>query len=176
MPAQSTATSSAPRKETPKPVRAYLFLYNLVNLAMWATCTVRGLLLLIKQTPSADNLPTIFHEVYWPLLAVTQTLAGLEVLHSLVGFVRAPVMTTFMQVASRFLVVWGVMYPFHEGSLFVDYGEGIVGGDPIKGAKLGDYAFLGCLFSWGVTECIRYGFFALQLGGFFVPKWWMWLR
>lgn len=176
MPAQSTATSSAPRKQTPKPVRAYLFVYNLVSLALWATCTLRGLLLLIKLTPPADNLPAIFHAIYSPLLAATQTLAGLEVLHSLVGFVRAPVTTTFMQVASRFLVVWGVMYPFHEGSLFVEFGEGIVGGDPAKGAKLGDYAFLGCLFAWGITECIRYGFFALQLGGFSVQKWWMWLR
>ena len=110
MPAQSTATSSAPRKQTPKPVRAYLFVYNLVSLALWATCTLRGLLLLIKLTPPADNLPAIFHAIYSPLLAATQTLAGLEVLHSLVGFVRAPVTTTFMQVASRFLVVWGVMY------------------------------------------------------------------
>jgi very-long-chain (3R)-3-hydroxyacyl-CoA dehydratase len=117
---------------------------------------------------------------------VTQSLAALEILHSLIGFVRAPFMTTAMQVASRYLVVWGVMFPFHEGSGYVRPGEGIVGGDyqgvvgkgvgTGAGAQFGDYAFLGCLGAWGITECIRYGFFALQLGGLPVPKWWIWLR
>lgn len=70
-----------------------------------------------------------------------------------------------MQVASRILLVWGIMYPF-QGV--------IVGGS--EEAGLGDYAFLGCLSAWGVTECIRYGFFALQLSGVGVPGWWAWLR
>lgn len=44
------------------------------------------------------------------------------------------------------------------------------------GAKVGDFAFLGCMGAWGVTEIIRYGFFALQVLGLRVPSWWMWLR
>jgi very-long-chain (3R)-3-hydroxyacyl-CoA dehydratase len=125
------------------------------------------------------HLPAIFHHVYSPLLTTTQTLAGLEILHSLLGIVRAPVMTTAMQVASRLLLVWGVMYLFHDRG---DGHGGIVGGDFQEalpygpGAKVGDYAFLGCLGAWGVTECIRYGFFALQVWGSGVPSWWTWLR
>lgn len=81
-----------------------------------------------------------------------------------------------MQVASRLLLVWGVMYPFgdHDGT-----GKGIVGGTGWRGtgeAQTGDFAFLGCLSAWGVTECIRYGFFALQVSGVGVPGWWTWLR
>lgn len=73
-----------------------------------------------------------------------------------------------MQVASRLLLVWGVMYPF---------GGDIVGGDSSDGTtKIGDYAFFGCMGAWGITECIRYGFFALQVSGVKVPAWWIWLR
>lgn len=72
-----------------------------------------------------------------------------------------------MQVASRLFVVWGVLYPFH-GSIV-----GAKGGD-----LLGEYGYLGCLLAWGVTECIRYGFFVMQVNGGVetVPGWWQWLR
>lgn len=70
-----------------------------------------------------------------------------------------------MQVASRLFVVWGVLYPF--------LGE-IVG----KGDLVGEFGYLGCLLAWGVTECIRYGFFVMQVNGGVetVPAWWQWLR
>lgn len=72
--------------------------------------------------------------------------------------------------------------------MFRDHGDGrggIVGGDyegegkgigQGPGAKFGDFAFLGCMGAWGITEIIRYGFFALQVLGQRVPNWWMWLR
>lgn len=74
-------------------------------------------------------------------------------------------MTTAMQVASRLLVVWGIMAPF---------GGEIVGRTGL--AQVGDYAYLGCVGAWGVTEVIRYGFFAITLSGNEVPAWWTWLR
>ena len=42
-----------------------------------------------------------------------QTAAILEILHSALGWVRSPVMTTAMQVASRIVLVWGIadQYP-----------------------------------------------------------------
>jgi very-long-chain (3R)-3-hydroxyacyl-CoA dehydratase len=145
--------------------------------------------MLVPLLGPSGHLPAIFTHVFSPLLTVTQSLALMEVLHSLQGIVRAPVFTTFLQVVSRVMVVWGVMFMFHEGSRFVQPGEGIVGGDYAgvlegkgtftgagPGAKLGDYAFLGCLTAWGITECIRYGFFALQSWGRPVPRWWTWLR
>lgn len=69
------------------------------------------------------------------------------------------------------MLVWGIMYPFGDHGAV---GKGIVGG--FGEGQLGDYAFLGCLGAWGVTECIRYGFFALQVSGVGVPGWWTWLR
>lgn len=78
---------------------------------------------------------------------------------------RAPVLTTAMQVASRLLVVWGILAPF---------GGEIVGAT--GRTQIGDYAYLGCVGAWGVTEVIRYGFFAITLSGNAVPAWWTWLR
>ncbi|KAL1999472.1 hypothetical protein VTN02DRAFT_4461 [Thermoascus thermophilus] len=173
-PSNPTTASTAPsRRSASSPlVRNYLLLYNVVCFLGWATCTLRAAALLPLLAPSG-HIPAIFDHVFHPLLTVTQSLAFLEILHSLLGVVRAPVFTTFLQVASRVLVVWGVMF------LFRDRGDGyggIVGGLAPTGAKLGDWAFLGCLGAWGITECIRYGFFALQVWGKGVPGWWLWLR
>ena len=143
--------------------RGYLFVYNALNLVLWGTCVVYTVSL-VPSRLFTNNLPTVVIRTYSPLLLATQSLAILEVLHSLVRLVRAPVMTTAMQVASRLLVVWGIMAPF--------------GGDILGANKpqLGDYAYLGCVAAWGVTEVIRYGFFAITLSGNAVPKWWTWLR
>ncbi|PYH73440.1 protein tyrosine phosphatase-like domain-containing protein [Aspergillus vadensis CBS 113365] len=145
--------------------RPYLLLYNALSFTLWATCTIRGFSQLLSS--SSNTIPQIFTNVY-PLLLTTQSLALLEIIHSLLRLVRAPVLTTAMQVASRILLVWGIMYPFQGVIVGEKSQEGVVG--------LGDYAFLGCLGAWGVTECIRYGFFALQLSGVGVPGWWAWLR
>lgn len=73
------------------------------------------------------------------------------------------------------------------------YPQVIVGGEDMSGkwvrgvvgkrAKLepglgmgGDLAFIGCVIAWGVTECIRYGYFVAQLGGTGIPSWLLWLR
>ncbi|KKK15118.1 hypothetical protein P175DRAFT_0470051 [Aspergillus ochraceoroseus IBT 24754] len=154
--------------------RLYLLAYNALNFALWTTCTVTGFRLVLAQavtSPGTLNLPSVFNEVFSPLLITTQSLAALEILHSLLGIVRAPFLTTAMQVASRLFVVWGVLFLFHEQG----DGRGVVGG-PTSDAKFGDYAFLGCLAAWGVTEMIRYGFFVLQVWGSGVPAWWNWLR
>ncbi|OJJ64441.1 hypothetical protein ASPSYDRAFT_124355, partial [Aspergillus sydowii CBS 593.65] len=155
-------------------VRQYLLAYNAINFFLWTTLTVRTIRLLINQavahrslSPTQFNIPAVFADTYAPLLQITQSLATLEILHSLIGIVRAPLVTTAMQVASRLFVVWGVLYPFH-GSIV-----GAKGGD-----LLGEYGYLGCLLAWGVTECIRYGFFVMQVNGGVetVPGWWQWLR
>jgi very-long-chain (3R)-3-hydroxyacyl-CoA dehydratase len=43
-----------------------------------------------------------------PATAFVQSCAALEVVHVLLGWVRSPVVTTAMQVASRLFLVWGV--------------------------------------------------------------------
>jgi very-long-chain (3R)-3-hydroxyacyl-CoA dehydratase len=191
MPPKRSPATAAGRKPASGLTRTYLFLYNLLNFTLWATCTIRTALALFanyqqNELRSISSIPT---DVF-PLLLITQSLAALEILHSLIGVVRAPVTTTAMQVASRFVVVWGIMYAFREGSELYDgvlskyfpdvpfvrqfTSEGLMG---VPGKiQYGDLAFFGCMFAWGITECIRYGFFVLQLGGLEVPGWWQWLR
>jgi very-long-chain (3R)-3-hydroxyacyl-CoA dehydratase len=140
--------------------RTYLFTYNTLNLLTWGSCVVYAASLL---PANGSNLQNVFKKTFPPLL-LTQSLALLEVVHSVVGLVRAPFMTTAMQVASRLLLVWGIMAQF---------GGDIVGAQT---AQLGDYAYLGCVAAWGITEIIRYGFFAITLSGGSVPSWWTWLR
>lgn len=174
MPAKKATTKPVPGKKPSGLTRIYLFLYNLVSLGLWASCTLRTALLIPQHLEQHGSLSAIFAQVF-PLLALTQSLAALEIVHSLVGLVRAPVVTTAMQVASRFLVVWGVMFAFHEGSDYTPEGAGILGA-AARDTQYGDYGFLGCMFAWGITECIRYGFFAMQLAGVGVPGFWLWLR
>ncbi|KAL4984945.1 tyrosine phosphatase-like protein [Aspergillus falconensis] len=169
----SSKPESKPASTPSGPTRQYLLFYNAANFFLWSTLTFRTIRLLLNQFILAEDrtlsaltvdIPAIFADTYSPLLQITQTLALLEIMHSLVGLVRAPVMTTAMQVASRIFVVWGVLYPFHGG---------IIGQD-----KVGEMGYLGCLLAWGVTECIRYGFFVMQVNGGVesVPGWWQWLR
>jgi very-long-chain (3R)-3-hydroxyacyl-CoA dehydratase len=140
--------------------RAYLFAYNTLNLLTWGSCVVYAISLL---PANVTTLPNVFRETFSPLL-LTQSIALLEVVHSVLGLVRAPFMTTAMQVASRLLLVWGIMAQF---------GGDIVGARTVQ---IGDYAYLGCVAAWGITEVIRYGFFAITLSGGSVPSWWTWLR
>lgn len=156
---QSTPRSSGPTGLT----RGYLFTYNTANLVAWGTCLLYTASL-IPNALASSTLSSIFPTTFNPLLLATQSLALLEVLHSLVRLVRAPFITTAMQVASRLLVVWGILVPF---------GGEIVGA---RGTQVGDYAYLGCVAAWGITEVIRYGFFAITLSGGNVPAWWTWLR
>lgn len=60
-----------------------------------------------------------------------------------------------MQVASRYLLVWGVVHPFPQ-----------VAASPIYSTML---------LAWSITEVIRYSYFALSLAGS-VPKAFLWLR
>lgn len=62
------------------------------------------------------------------------------------GLVRAPISTTGMQVASRLLLVWGVVdrFPFLAHSA----------------------AYSSMLVAWSVTEVIRYSYFVLNLSGY----------
>ncbi|KAJ5899742.1 hypothetical protein N7495_004486 [Penicillium taxi] len=161
--ASQSSKPAAPRSTAPAGLtRLYLFTYNTISLILWASVFSYTASLLPSHAQK-NNLPAIFGQTFSPLL-LTQSLALLEVFHSLVRLVRAPVTTTGMQVASRLLVVWGILAQF--------------GGDIVGGAdtQIGDYAYLGCVAAWGVTEVIRYGFFAITLSGNSVPAWWTWFR
>lgn len=56
--------------------------------------------------------------VIGPAVKWIQTAALLEVVHSAIGWVRSPLTTTVMQVASRIIVVWGITDQYPSVSSF----------------------------------------------------------
>jgi very-long-chain (3R)-3-hydroxyacyl-CoA dehydratase len=69
--------------------------------------------------------------------------------------VRAPILTTGMQVASRLLLVWPVVNTFPDLATSAGYSSMLV--------------------AWSVTEVIRYSYFVLALSGY-QPSFISWLR
>lgn len=80
------------------------------------------------------------------ITAFVQTCALLEVAHSALGWVRSPIITTVMQVASRLYAVWGVTEQFPQ-----------VCSNPL---------YTTMVFAWSVAEVIRYSFYAANLLGY----------
>ena len=73
------------------------------------------------------------------------------------GLVRAPLLTTVMQVASRFLLVWGIVYFFPAVAVL-------------------NPTYTTMLVAWSTTEVIRYSYFAVNISFGKVPGWLTWLR
>ncbi|KAJ5216998.1 Phosphatase-like protein (PTPLA) [Penicillium chermesinum] len=145
----ASTASSAPRASGPTGItRAYLFLYNLVNFLTWGY-TVVYTASWIPGNANKRDLGTVFNHA-WEVVWYTQLIAGLEIVHSLLGIVRAPFFTTAMQVASRLLVTMGILQQFGPQNLC---GKST--------AQIGDFAYIGCVFAWGITEIIRYGYFVI---------------
>ena len=91
----------------------YLVLYNIILAIGWLI-----ILLVTNQTintwRSHDDLWSakgIYLNVEF-FLHIFQTAALLEVVHAAVGLVRSNPVLTFLQVLSRILVVWLVMFNF----------------------------------------------------------------
>ena len=81
--------------------KMYLLGYNLGCAGGWAY-----VLFLIATWDQDKSVGSLWSVIGTPLTYV-QTVAVLEVVHSLIGLVRSPILTTFMQVASRIIVLWG---------------------------------------------------------------------
>jgi very-long-chain (3R)-3-hydroxyacyl-CoA dehydratase len=154
--------------------RSYLIAYNSISLALWAILTLRAVLL-IPLLSSHGQLYDLYRALQ-SFLAVTQSLALLEVVHSLSGLVRANFLTTAMQVISRLQVVWGVVGAFPE--IVVQSRMYGVREHHYAGSKWGPLAYAGIVMAWGITECIRYGFFVWKegMGDARMPTWLTWLR
>lgn len=143
----TSARISRAHPPSSKALTAYLTAYNLAQFLGWSwilVSTIRCKLL------GGDN-NYLWQVIQLPLL-LFQTAAILEVLHCLLGFVRAPVVTTAMQVASRIWVLWGIVY--------------IVPWDTTTGSlrSLGGLSptFASLVIAWALSEIIRYGFFAAR--------------
>uniref|UniRef100_A0A7S3EME0 very-long-chain (3R)-3-hydroxyacyl-CoA dehydratase n=1 Tax=Rhodosorus marinus TaxID=101924 RepID=A0A7S3EME0_9RHOD len=130
-----------------KLAKAYLFLYNTAAAIGWSL--VLGNLIWGVYADDA------WSAVEWSL-KISQTAAVLEILHCLLGLVRASVFSTILQVSSRIYILWVVADPFHDA--------------------VGQFlAFKTMVLAWSLTEIPRYAYFAIgQVQK--PPKWMTWLR
>lgn len=173
-PKSSSPPTSKPKTPSSPAKSSYLLTYNAVSAALWAGVLYQTLAIATHEIRNARKAGTFFGSgsgnavlaglssgrVFGGLEAYTrwvQTGAGLEVLHSLVGLVRAPLLTTLMQVSSRFLLVWLIAYPFPQSTMH-------------------NPAYTTMLLAWSFTEVVRYSYFVFTLSGVGVPKLWTWLR
>lgn len=143
--------SSSTKPATSEFVHSYLVAYNAVSGFLWSAVFIRLVILypLVGSKFVAEGLEEYARWV--------QTLMLLEVVHSAIGIVRSPLITAAIQVASRILVVWGVLY------LFPSVGESVI--------------FSTCMLAWSITEMLRYSYYVYGLvrpGS--VPHWLTWLR
>jgi very-long-chain (3R)-3-hydroxyacyl-CoA dehydratase len=123
----------------------YLFLYNAVQWAGWFSILVNRMTTLDDTRLTASGAEALY---------LFQGLAILEIVHSLVGLVRASVFTTFIQVLSRVqLIAVHYLVPEAQSSAGV----------------------LPMVLAWGLVEVVRYLYLALNLFQM-APRWLLWAR
>ncbi|KAL8835631.1 MAG: hypothetical protein Q9170_003248 [Blastenia crenularia] len=130
--------------------KEYLSAYNSVCALLWFSILGR-VVLLVPITGLESVYGGAGDFVKW-----TQTVAILEMIHSAFGLVRSPLLTTSMQIASRLLLVWGVVDQF-----------------PAETSTSPFYSSM--LLAWSATEVVRYSYFVFNLRGS-VPSFLTWLR
>jgi hypothetical protein len=141
----------------------YLLAYNAALIFGWAFVLTVAAKVCVTIGPEH-----VYQNVEVPLL-VAQTAAVMEVIHAIFGIARSPVMVTAMQVSSRLMVVWGVLYiapPSRAAFLPL--------ANVINGVDLG-LGLPSLLFAWGITEVVRYSFYFFKLLGS-VPHSVTWMR
>jgi very-long-chain (3R)-3-hydroxyacyl-CoA dehydratase len=117
----TSAAAASPAVKVKKPVSpivtAYLLAYNLLAAASWAY-----VLYLIVQHLAlrGKSIATLYDAIHMPLY-FAQSLAILEIFHSLFGLVSSPVVTTMMQVYSRLQLVWGIFFLVPESRVHMGF-------------------------------------------------------
>ncbi|KAJ2897605.1 hypothetical protein GGI21_001137 [Coemansia aciculifera] len=122
-------------------VETYLVAYNAASFVGWAYILVQTVMYLLEH---GTNLNGLFDRIGYALIYI-QTGAILEVVHPLLGLVRTSAFNTAMQVYSRLLLVWGVLYSFDSPD--------------IRASP----ALVLMVLAWSITECVRYSHYALGL-------------
>merc|ERR1711916_44177 len=133
-------------------IKAYLLFYNLTVWIGWCSVLIKTFKHLFVDNNAGDVMNTIFSEEenfdLWQKigasLKIAQTAAILEIVHGMVGFVKAPIMSTFPQVYSRVFVLWASIHS----------------AQPLSVSRP---MFTGLVLAWSITECVRYLFYSLAL-------------
>ncbi|SCU83151.1 LADA_0C09846g1_1 [Lachancea dasiensis] len=116
-----------------------LAIYNLVSAGLWAYLLYRVIVVYPKL-----GQPAFFQDTRATLNAI-QCGALIEIFNSLTGIVRAPLLTTVAQVASRLLLTVGVFQFLPESY------------------NAHNFTFLTLLIAWSTTEVVRYSFYYCNL-------------
>lgn len=141
--------------------KSYLIAFNAVSAVGWAAVLFLTLSTLAdRSTPlPSDSFQTndfsrklvslVYpyvppsHSASWSVLAPVQSLAALEVLHSLFGLVHSAFPTTLMQVFSRLFLVWAIVARFPSTHLTPFYTTMVL--------------------AWSIAEVPRYTYYVLSL-------------
>ncbi|KAM3346781.1 hypothetical protein ACQJBY_021013 [Aegilops geniculata] len=130
--------------------RLYLSAYNWVVFFGWAQVLCYAASALLESGHEA-----VYAAVERPL-QFAQTAAFMEILHSILGFVRSPISTTLPQITGRLYITWGILWSFREAQSHI--------------------LVTSLIISWSITEIIRYSFFGMKETFGFAPYWLLWLR
>jgi len=130
--------------------KTWLLLYNVALTGGWMSIGLKACAHFATEKTNVG----LYTEVLTPLLFF-QTAAIFEIIHAVIGIVRSNPLLAALQISSRFVNVWAVLYlvPETRDSL---------------GASV-------MLFAWVLTEVIRYPCYAFGLFGS-VPYVLKWLR
>ncbi|XP_017778144.1 PREDICTED: very-long-chain (3R)-3-hydroxyacyl-CoA dehydratase 1 [Nicrophorus vespilloides] len=144
-PATKKAKTSGPL------AKAYLIFYNFAQTIGWSYLMYQ----VIDYYMDSDvNKVSLYEKVKWTVIFF-QNAALLEVVHAVIGIVSSSPMITIQQVASRVIVVCGVLMATELPRKSIGF--------PLL------------LFAWSITEIIRYSNYALNLMNS-VPHFLVWLR
>lgn len=126
-------------------VSLYLFAYNMFQFFGWSYV---AWLTLQHVNENKDAGADLLQQVPWDKVGVPlrffQDLAMMEVVHSMLGMTSSHWFTVIIQLLSRVILVEGIVYyPKAQENMFV----------------------YGILFAWGLTEMVRYSFYALKITG-----------
>ncbi|KAG9307760.1 hypothetical protein G9A89_023325 [Geosiphon pyriformis] len=119
----------------------YLILYNVLSWVGWSYVLWNTISNLVH---TKGDFRKSYDQVGW-ILTWVQTTALLEVLHVGFGLVKSPLATTGIQVASRLLLVWGILNLFPE--------------------ERTHWAFTTMTIAWSITEFVRYAYYGFSLIG-----------
>ena len=151
---------------------SYLILYNAACIGGWAYVLYLFTVHVINQAPCClPSLLESFSQVYHSTpelskaLVIVQTAAIMEIVHAATGLVRSPAAVTAMQVSSRLVALFAIVFsPFAQNH----YGAGLM----ILGWSLVEvprYAFyVAALISGDATKGTPYPLFYLRYSLFFV--------
>jgi len=130
--------------------KLYLTLYNVAQFLGWGFILYTTIFNYVE-----GNSPKLVWNKVGFALMVFQNAAILEIFHTMIGLVRAPVFTTLVQVASRVLITSLICWHVPDSREH--------------------YIFTALMLSWSITEVVRYLYYAINLWGN-VPYPLTWLR